>query len=143
MKGDRIFVDTNILVYAYDISAGTKHDIARGLISGIWDAQNGVLSTQVVQELYVSVTKKIPKPLDLQKAKEIVRDLLQWEVIVNDGVSVLDAIEIQAKYRYSFWDALIITAALKGGADILMSEDLADGQDIEGLIIRNPFAKDL
>lgn len=142
MKGDRIFVDTNIFVYAYDVSAGTKHDIARRLISSIWDTQNGVLSTQVVQELYVSVTKKIPKPLDVQKAKEIARDLLQWEVIVNDGVSILDAIEIQDKYRYSFWDALIITAALKSGTDVLMSEDLADGQEIGGLIIRNPFAKE-
>lgn len=98
-----------------------------------------MLSTQVLQELFVALTKKIPKPLDAESAKIIVSDLLKWDVIINDGESILEAIAIHAQYKYSFWDSMIIEAALQSGADLLLSEDLADGQTIGGLTINNPF----
>ena len=96
-------------------------------------------STQVLQEFFVNVTKRIPKPLDVKSAKEIISDYLKWDVIVNNGEDILEAIEIQSQYKYSFWDSLIICAAKKGGAILLLTEDLSDGQIINDLTIKNPF----
>ena len=79
--------------------------------------------------------------MDNRLAKDIVSDLLKWHVVVNNGASILDAIDIHNRYGYSFWDAMIIEAAIKGGAAILMSEDLQDGQVIDGVIIKNPFVQ--
>lgn len=139
MRGDKIFIDTNILIYAYDISAGKKHEISKNIIIDLWDKGNGILSTQVLQEFFVAVTKKISKPLNVRTAKEIVNDLLKWDVVVNDGDSILGAIDIHENYQYSFWDSMIIYSALTSGADLLFSEDLADGQVIKGMKIVNPF----
>ena len=139
MSDDKIFLDTNILIYAYDLTAGKKHETAKKIIVDLWDSGFGVLSTQVLQEFFVNVTQKIPKPLDVDLAKGIVSDLLKWDVVINDGECILAAIEIQSKYKYSFWDSLIIEAAISGGAALLFSEDLSDGQIIKGLTIKNPF----
>ena len=139
MPGSRVFLDSNIIIYAYDLSAGQKNTIAKETLISLWNSQRGVVSTQVLQELFVALTKKIPKPLDAESAKEIVTDLLKWDVIVNDGESILEAIEIHLKYKYSFWDSMIIEAAIQSGADLLLSEDLSDGQIINGLTIKNPF----
>ena len=139
MKGDKIFVDTNILIYAYDISAGVKHVTAVRILSELWESGRGVLSTQVLQEFFVSVTRKIPNPINEQHAINIVRDFLRWEIVVNDGDSILEAASLVSCYRFSFWDCLIIQAALKSGCNILLSEDLSDSQVIESLQIRNPF----
>lgn len=139
MSENRIFVDTNILVYAYDLSAGAKHDTAQYILSELWNSGRGLLSTQVLQEFFVAITGKVTKPLDWRKAANIVEDLLSWDLVVNDGASILQAAAIQARYRVSFWDALILHAALRGGAQILLSEDFSSGTFIEGLLIKNPF----
>lgn len=139
MHGDKVFLDTNIIIYAYDVTAGRKHEIAGKVMSDLWDSGLGVLSTQVLQEFFVNVTKKIPKPLDVKLAKEIVTDLLRWDVVVNDGESILNGVEIHLQYQYSFWDSLIIEAATRCGAKLLLSEDLSDGQIINGVTIKNPF----
>ena len=139
MIEDKIFLDTNVLVYAHDISAGAKHKIAKKIVIDLWDSGSGLLSPQVLQEFFVSVTKKIPKPIETKLAKEIVSALLKWEVIVNDGEDILSSIEIHSRYHYSFWDSLIIEAAIRGGATLLLSEDFSDGQVIEGVKIKNPF----
>ncbi|MFH1672497.1 MAG: PIN domain-containing protein [Pseudomonadota bacterium] len=139
MQGDKIFLDTNIIIYAYDVTAGKKHEIAGKVMSDLWDSGLGALSTQVLQEFFVNVTKKIPKPLDVKLAKEIVTDLLRWDVVVNDGESILNGVEIHLQYQYSFWDSLIIEAATRCGAKLLLSEDLSDGQIINGVTIKNPF----
>jgi predicted nucleic acid-binding protein len=139
MKEDKIFLDTNILVYAYDISSGSKHDVARNIVTDLWNSRNGVLSIQVLQEFFVSVTKKIPNPLDIKTAGDMIRDFLLWEIIDNDGELMLAAIDIQSRHRYSFWDSLIIAAAVKSGASVLLTEDLKNGQIIEDVIIKNPF----
>ncbi len=139
MTGDRVFVDTNILVYAYDRSAEKKHETARTILLDLWHSGLGVLSTQVLQEFFVVVTKKISKPLDLETTEEIIRDFLKWDVVVNDGHSVVEAIRLHKRYKYSFWDAMIIQAAKTGGASSLLSEDLSHHQVIDGIEIRNPF----
>jgi predicted nucleic acid-binding protein len=139
MSAGSVFVDTNILVYAYDSSAGDKHEIAKKEIAALWDSGQGLISTQVLQELYVTLTKKVPKPVSPDLAKPIIQDLLQWKVITNDGTSILEAIEIQKKHLLSFWDALVVQAAVKGGADVLLTEDFEPGRSLDGLTIRNPF----
>jgi predicted nucleic acid-binding protein len=143
MKDNKVFLDTNILIYAYDVSAGEKHRTAGGIVMDLWKSGLGLTSTQVLQEFFVNVTRKIPKPLDKRLAGDIVSDFLKWDVIVNDGGSILGAIEILLKYNYSFWDALIIEAAVRGGSSLLLSEDLAHGQIIEGIPIENPFLSHL
>lgn len=139
MTEDKIFLDTNILVYAYDISSGKKHDTARNIVTDLWNSRAGAISVQVLQEFFVSITKKIPNPLDLKTASEIIRDFLLWEIIDNDGELMLAAMDIQAKYRYSFWDSLIVSAAVRSGASVLLTEDLKSGQIIDDVMIKNPF----
>jgi predicted nucleic acid-binding protein len=139
MPGDKVFLDTNIILYAYDVSAGEKHKRAKEIVLDLWNSGLAVISTQVLQEFFVTATQKIPKPLDTRFAKDIVNDLLKWEVVINDGVAVLDAIELLLQYGYSFWDSLIVEASIKGGAEILLSEDLSHGQTIQGVTIMNPF----
>ncbi len=139
MADRKVFLDTNIIIYAYDVSAGDKHEIARKIMVDLWDSGLGVISTQVLQEFFVNITQKIPKPLDKRLTKDILSDLLKWDVVVNDGESILDAVEILFKYGYSFWDSLIIEAAMRSGSEVLLSEDLTHGQKINGLTINNPF----
>jgi Predicted nucleic-acid-binding protein, contains PIN domain len=139
MKEDKVFLDTNILVYAYDVSSGSKHDVAGNIVTDLWNHRTGVLSIQVLQEFFISVTKKIPKPLDVKTTRDIVRDFLLWEAVENDGELMLAAMDVQMKYQYAFWDSLIIAAAVKSGVSMLLTEDLSNGQIIEGVLIKNPF----
>ena len=141
MPGDKVFLDTNIIIYAYDVSAQDKHQKAKEIMVDSWNSGRGLLSTQVIQEFFVGVTRKIPRPLTLKVAGEIVNDLLQWDVVVNDGESIVEAIKIHSKHRYSFWDSMIIQAAVRGGASLLLSEDLSHGQVINGVNIKNPFLR--
>jgi predicted nucleic acid-binding protein len=137
---DRCFVDTNILMYAHDTSAGVKHERARAVIEGLWSERSGVISTQVLQELSVNLRRRAGRPLDLKATREIVTDYLSWEVVVNTGESVLEALEIEARYRISFWDALVIHAAEAAGAPVLYTEDLSDGQRYGTVRVVNPLA---
>ena len=100
MKEDRIFVDTNVIVYAHDVSSWEKHGKAMEIMNALWNNGNGMTSTQVLQELFVTATKKLVRPLDVLTAKEIVRDLLTWKTIVFDGAMILDAIDIHTRYQY-------------------------------------------
>jgi predicted nucleic acid-binding protein len=135
----KTFLDTNILVYAHDQGSGEKQKIAKEIVKKLWVERTGVLSTQVLQEFFYIVTKKLKDPLNWAKAKEVVERLLNWQVMVNDGGSILGAIEIQKKYKYSFWDSLILQAAISAKTEILLSEDLQEGQQINSLKIINPF----
>jgi predicted nucleic acid-binding protein len=139
MPDVRTFIDTNILIYAYDATAGQKHTAAANLLIDLWRSRLGLVSTQVLQEFFVNVVRKIPKPIDNRIAQEIVKDLLKWQVVVVTGDSILDAIDLSSRYRYSFWDAMIIESAIRGNARILMTEDLQNGQEIGGVTITNPF----
>ncbi len=133
------FIDTNILVYAHDQSSGEKHQVARDLIRGIWKTGNGCLSVQVLQEFYVTVTRKVSRPLPIEEAAEIVRDLSFWQVHSPTAEDVLGAIDIQRHYQVSFWDAMVIQDAKCLSCEIIWSEDLSDGQEIEHVRVKNPF----
>lgn len=137
---DRYFVDTNILMYAHDASAGVKHDRAKAVIAELWSTRSGVVSTQILQELCVSMRRKAARPVDLKTAREIVTDYLAWDVHVNTGGSILEALELEERYRISFWDALVIQAAQASGAAVLYSEDLSDGQMYGAVRVVNPLA---
>ncbi|HAR50044.1 twitching motility protein PilT [Smithella sp. SCADC] len=136
---DRIFVDTNILVYAHDLSAGDRHTRAFAVIESLWEEQTGVISTQVLQEFYVTVTRKIKNPLKPAEAREIIRNYLAWPVQNNDPETTIRASEIEETNFISFWDALIVVAALRLQAKKIISEDLNNGQIIEGILIENPL----
>lgn len=139
---DKVFLDTNIIVYAHDRSSREKHAVAREIMDFLWESRKGVISVQVLQEFFVCVTKKIVKPLHLKNARTILEYLLNWDVVVNDKYITLKAIDLQEKYRFSFWDSLVIQAAIQGKARILFSEDLPDGQVVKDLKILNPFTKE-
>ncbi|MEA3486455.1 MAG: PIN domain-containing protein [Thermodesulfobacteriota bacterium] len=138
MKG-RIFVDTNILIYAHDLDAGPRHDIAASAVEELWESENGVMSTQVLQEFYVNVTRKISKPLSQAHARGIIENYLAWHIEVNEPDTVLMASEIEERHLLSFWDALILAAASRARVDKILTEDLNHGQKIEGILIENPF----
>jgi len=136
---DRIFVDTNILVYAHDWSAGDRHAKAAAVIESLWEAETGITSTQVLQEFYVTVTRKIKNPLTPAEAREIIRNYLAWPVQINDPETTIRASEIEEKNSLSFWDALIVAAALRMQAQKIITEDLNHGQIIEGILVENPL----
>jgi len=135
------FVDTNVLIYAEDRDAKEKHLVARDLILELWDSREGVLSVQVLQEFYVNVTRKLKKPLSTGKAREVVEEYPTWTVIDNTGRMLLDAMELQRKAQLSFWDSLVVQAAIDAGCDRLYTEDLNAGQRIGSVTIVNPFSR--
>ncbi|MBM4136850.1 MAG: PIN domain-containing protein [Nitrospira sp.] len=139
MSGDKVFVDTNVLVYAYDIDAGHKHQIALNVMKDLWRSGIGILSTQTLQEFFVTVTGKISMPLDIALAEDILRKLSKWDVVINTMATIFEAIELHERYKYSFWDSLIVASALAGGAKTILSEDLSDKHNIKGMVIKNPF----
>lgn len=136
---DKLFVDTNILIYAYDRDAGARHQQAAELIRQLWENGGGVLSTQVLQEFYVNITQKIPKPISFATARGLIDAYRAWQVEVNTVETVLLASEYQERHQLSFWEAMIVASAVQGGAAVLLTEDLNPGQFIEGVEVRNPF----
>ena len=136
---DKFFVDTNILVYAHDRSAGVKHQRAQMLLEQLWNSGQGVLSTQVLQELCVNLRKKVRAPLPVEEVRLLIRDYATWEVVSNTPESILQALDIETRYKIFFWDALILQAAESAGASILYSEDLATAQHYGSIQIVNPL----
>ena len=136
---DRYFVDTNILIYAHDTSAGVKHERAKALVEGLWRDRTGVVSTQVLQELAVNLRRKAGRPLDAKATREIVTDYLTWHVFVNRGETVLEALDLEGRFQVSFWDALVLQAAQASGAEVLYTEDLSDGQAYGSVRVVNPL----
>ena len=136
---DKYFVDTNILIYAHDRAAGIKHERARQLIEGLWTGGPGVLSTQVLQELCVHLRRKVARPLAVDEIRRLIHDYMSWEMVVNPPEAVMQAIEIEVRYKTTFWDALILQAAEKSGAAILYSEDLAAKQSYGTVRVINPL----
>ncbi len=136
---DKAFVDTSILVYAHDLVSGIKNERARALIEKLWSTGDGVLSTQVLQELCINLRRKAAKPLTMEETRSLIEDYAGWEIFVNTHKSIIEALTIEARYRISFWDALIIQAAESSGASILYSEDLSDGQTYGSVRVVNPL----
>jgi predicted nucleic acid-binding protein len=136
---DKYFVDTNILIYAHDRHAGIKHERARQLIESLWTSGQGVLSTQVLQELCVNLRRKVARPLAVDEIRRLIDDYMSWEIVVNSPQSVIQALEIEVRYKTSFWDALILQAAEQSGAAVLYSEDLAVQQSYGTVRVVNPL----
>jgi predicted nucleic acid-binding protein len=136
---DRTFVDTNVLIYAHNLDAGAKRQIANTVLRELWSERTGVLSMQVLQEFYVNVTRKIAAPLSKNAARLVVESYAVWCVEIGPA-EIYAAFRIEDQSRIGFWDALIVSSAAKSGASRILSEDLSDGQRIAGVLIENPFA---
>jgi predicted nucleic acid-binding protein len=137
---DKVFVDTNILIYAHDIDARAKHEVAKSVLRELWRQRTGVLSMQVLQEFYVNVTRKIASPLSKDAARLVVNAYAIW-CIETTPAELSAAFRIEDESRIGFWDALIVASAAKCGATRIISEDLNAEQLIVGIRIENPFAK--
>jgi predicted nucleic acid-binding protein len=137
---EREFVDANVLVYAFDLSAGLKRKAAAELVQRLWDAGTGCLSVQVLQEFFVTVTRKVPRPLSIDEAAERVREFAAWKTFAPTADDVLAAIALHRNAKINFWDAMVVEAAAQTGCEVLWTEDLSDGQLLRGVRIRNPFS---
>jgi predicted nucleic acid-binding protein len=135
----REFVDANVLVYAFDSSAGQKQQGAQALLERLWESNTGCVSVQVLQEFFVTVTKKVAKPLTVEEATLRTRELSAWRVFAPRADDVLAAIGLHTQAKIAFWDAMVVLAAAESGCDVLWTEDLSDGQTLRGVRIRNPF----
>jgi predicted nucleic acid-binding protein len=135
----RAFVDSNVLIYAHDRDAGSRHAKAAGKLKDLWRTRTGCLSAQVLQEFYVTVTRKIPTPVPAGVAREAVRHYAAWVRNPLTPATLLRASELSESWQVSFWDAMILAAAEQDGATELITEDLNHGQVIAGIRIVNPF----
>lgn len=135
-----VFTDTNVLVYAHDGSAGEKHARARAVVRELADSGRGRLSIQVLQELYVTLTRRLRLPLDVPTAREVVEDFASWTTHAPSAFDVLAGIDLADRHRISFWDAMIVSSAAVLGCETLYTEDLNAGQRYDGVLVVNPFA---
>ena len=136
---DKTFVDTNVLIYAHDVDARAKHDVAKSVLRELWSGRTGVLSMQVLQEFYVNVTRKIASPLSKDAARLVVSSYSIW-CTETTPAEIAAAFRIEDESRIGFWDALIVASAAKAGTARILSEDLNAQQMIAGIRIENPFA---
>ncbi len=134
----RPFFDTNVLVYAFDEGEAEKRVVALDLIQEHLEEGEGMLSVQVLREFYVSV-RRLSRPLSVAEAEEALEIFARFSPATEDWRMVVRAVHRSQELMLSFWDALILEAALRGGADTLLTEDLQHGQRIEGLTVVNPF----
>jgi len=132
------FVDTNVLVYAFDKSHSTKQQIAQRLINQLMEQDRLRVSTQVLQELFVTLTRKVRQRCSREEALAVLEDLTAWPLMVVDYAAMRAAVGLAD--QLSFWDALVVVAAARVGARVLYTEDLNDGQEILGVRVTNPFA---
>jgi predicted nucleic acid-binding protein len=136
---DSAFVDTNVVVYAFDDDEPDKQERARDLLSDPGDVRL-VLSTQVLAEFFVTVTRKLARPLDAGPARQAVAALSELPVVGADAGLVLAGIDLADRYQLAVWDGLIVQAAVVSGCETILTEDLADGSVLAGVRIQNPFA---
>jgi predicted nucleic acid-binding protein len=139
-EGAPAFVDTNVLVYAFDKSDLPKRRIAQRLVQELMDQDRLRVSTQVLQELFVTLTRKVSQRCSTDEALAVLDDLNAWPVMTVGYSAIRAAAGLAAQAQVSFWDALIVVAAARTGSTVLFTEDLSDGQEIFGVRIRNPFA---
>jgi predicted nucleic acid-binding protein len=135
----KTFVDTNVLVYAQDKKEGAKQEAAKRILRNLMQQRSGAVSMQVLQEFYTTVTRKLAAPIAKEEARAIVEDFAYW-CIATTPAEIDRAFRIEDEARINFWDAMIVSAAIKAGATRILSEDLRHGQTIAGVKIENPFA---
>ncbi len=135
-----VFVDTNVLIYAVDLAEPRKQRAAQSWLDELWKNKLGRLSFQVLQEFYVKVGKKGLSTVD--DARTVIRDLLTWKPVAVTAGLLERSWKIQDRYQLSFWDSLIVAAAKSVSCRFLLTEDLQAGQDLDGLLVVNPFLRD-
>jgi predicted nucleic acid-binding protein len=133
------FVDTNVLVYARAVHEAEKQPVAAGWLEHLWQTSTGRVSTQVLNEYYVTTTRKLDPPMTTEAARADIADLASWQPVGIDEDLMSAAWEIEDRYGFHFWDALVVAAAKSSGCDRLLTEDLQHGQDLDGLRVVNPF----
>jgi predicted nucleic acid-binding protein len=138
--GDKIFVDTSVLVHAHDLDSGLRRAIAEHVLKQLWQDETGVLSTQVLQEFYAALTTGIASPVPRRAARDLIHAYSVWPVVTLDAADVQAASDVEERYRLSFRDAMIVVAAQKTGATLLLSDTLQPYRPITGLELQNPFA---
>ncbi len=135
-----VFVDANVLVYDRDRRDLLKHERAEAWMSALWQHPGlGVVSSQVLTEFYWTVTRKLRPGLDEEAARRYVRAMLAWEFVAVDQAAMIEAWSVQDQFGFSFWDSLVVATARIGRCRVLLTEDLQDGQDLDGLLVVNPF----
>ncbi len=134
------FVDTNVLVYSFEKNNSPKKAVAQRLLNDLMEDDRLRLSTQVLQELFVTLTRKVSHRCSSVEALALLEDLTAWPVITIDYKTIHAAVGLAEQVKLSFWDALVVVAASRSGAAVLYTEDLNDGQEIMGVRIRNPFS---
>jgi predicted nucleic acid-binding protein len=139
---DRVFPDTNIFVYAIDSSPSQrdKRDKARGLIREHLEMESGVVRIQVFQEFFAASTNKIQSPLSIEEAFEFIHYISAFEIVIPNLDTVIAAIGLHQKHRFSFWDAMIVQSAVVADCTLLLTEDFHPGFQLGPLTIKNPFA---
>jgi predicted nucleic acid-binding protein len=131
------FIDTNVLIYAHDRSAGAKHKRAVELLTRLIEEGNGALSVQVLSEFYSAATRKLA--MKSQLAEDVIRDLGGWIVHRPGHADLLKASSLHRRYKIAWWDALIVNSAIEMGCSVLWTEDLGDGHHYGSVTVRNPF----
>ena len=136
----RTFVDTNVVAYAYDTLSATRREAALPIVRDLWSSGRGCVSIQVLQELFVTLTRKLERPVEAEAARDVIQVLSHWTVHAPTAADVDQAIRIHRRYGISFWDAMIIRSAAALGCDTLLSEDMNAGQRYDGVLVVDPFA---
>jgi predicted nucleic acid-binding protein len=131
------FVDTNVLIYAYDGGAARKHEQSVDLLTRLVEEDSGALSIQVLAEFYTAATKKLA--MKSQEAEEAIDDLGSWTIHRPAHSDVLKACRLHRRFRVGWWDAMLLNGAIETGCSILWSEDFNDGQRYGTVTVRNPF----
>jgi predicted nucleic acid-binding protein len=134
------FVDTNILVYALDEDQGERHHTARALVEELWNTERGVLSTQVLQELYVTLTRKLRRPMTRPRARAVIERYSAWPTHQVTSDDIVAASELEQRHTLAFWDALIVVSTQQIGANRILTEDMQHGRALGGVRVENPFA---
>jgi predicted nucleic acid-binding protein len=132
-----VFVDTNVLLYAFDQADPKKQAAARAWRSELWINKRGRTSVQVLQEFYANIVRKWPSARE--QARSEIRNLLAWHPLPMDAELLTRGWQLQDRYRLSFWDSLIVAAAKSSACKFLLTEDLQTGQDFDGVMVVNPF----
>ncbi|MEQ7124960.1 PIN domain-containing protein [Actinopolymorpha sp. B11F2] len=133
-------MDTNLLVYAHDLTETKKRPVAQATLEELWRTASGVLSIQVLQEFYATAIRKYSPPMSPAEAREVLAVYADWPLVRPDAGLILAASELHERQSVSFWDALIVEAAQRAGASRLLTEDLQHGRTFGALTVENPFA---
>ncbi len=138
---EKVFVDSNVLIYSKDLAVSKKHTQAFEWMEYLWNSRQGRLSFQVLNEFYVAVTRKLKPGLKKELAREEVRDFLAWNPVAIDESILIRSWAVEDRYALSSWDSLIVAAAELQGCRYILTEDLQDGQELFGIRIINPFLR--